>query len=131
MKPSLVILANEFSVCRLDPNADYIPDFSNWFLSITKTEDELSVVCEESKAPPGSRSEPGWKCLKVEGPLDFGLTGILSGISGVLAGNEISIFAVSTFDTDYILLKKHSLSLAIKALKNAGYPVSENPGEQS
>ena len=86
------------------------------FFSITKTQDELSVVCSEDKVPQDVKVEKGWRCLKVEGPLDFGLTGILSSLAQPLAEAKISIFAISTFDTDYIMIKKENLQKAIIVL---------------
>lgn len=86
------------------------------FFSITKTQDELSVVCTEDRVPEGVKVEKGWRCLKVEGPLDFGLTGILSSLAQPLAEAKISIFAISTYDTDYIMIKKENLQKAVAIL---------------
>ena len=86
------------------------------FFSITKTQDELSVVCSEDRVPQDVKVEKGWRCLKVEGPLDFGLTGILSSLAQPLAEAKISIFAISTFDTDYIMVKKENLQRAVAIL---------------
>lgn len=91
------------------------------FWSITKTAEELSVLCEEKFVPQQIKQEPGWRCIKVNGPLDFGLTGILSSLAGALAKAGISIFAVSTYDTDYLLVKQENLELAVGALKDAGH----------
>jgi len=82
-------------------------------------------VLPEDVGLSGTRREAGWACIKVLGPLDFGLTGILADISRVLAEEEISIFAVSTFDTDYILIKQDSVSKAVTALEKAGYQFSD------
>ncbi len=86
------------------------------FFSITKTSDELSVVCPEEKVPRDVKVEGGWRCLKVEGPLDFGLTGILASLAQPLAEAKISIFSLSTYDTDYIMIKKNNLQKAIEVL---------------
>lgn len=86
------------------------------FFSITKTQDELSIVCLEDKVPQDVKVEKGWRCLKVEGPLDFGLTGILSSLAQPLAEARISIFAISTFDTDYIMIKKENLQKTVAIL---------------
>src|SRR5689334_16436306 len=86
------------------------------FFSITKTSDELSIVCSEDKVPQDVKVEKGWRCLKVEGPLDFGLTGILSSLAQPLAEAKISIFAISTFDTDYIMVKNENLQKAVAVL---------------
>ena len=86
------------------------------FFSITRTQDEVSVVCPEEKVPQDVKVEKGWQSLKVEGPLDFGLTGILSSLTQPLAEAKISIFAISTFDTDYIMIKKENFQKAISIL---------------
>jgi hypothetical protein len=86
------------------------------FLSITRTADELSIVCEESLAPAGAKVQPGWRAFKVEGPLDFSLTGIMATLAAPLATAKISLFAVATFDTDYLLVSERDLEAAIAAL---------------
>ncbi|AAM06197.1 TPA: ACT domain-containing protein [Methanosarcina acetivorans] len=129
-KLTLSILKSMFGICRLDSGSE-IPTwvYESSFFSITKTPEELSLVCPESSIPVNIpekvRTEKGWSCLKVEGPLDFGLTGILAGISKVLADNYISVFAVSTYDTDYILIREKCLKLAVRALEEAGYEVRD------
>ena len=122
MKLNLNILEGSFSIHRLSPN-DEIPNqiFQNQFYSITKTDEELSVVCASSIHLDSERPETDWSCIKILGPLDFSLTGILADISAVLAKAEISIFAISTFDTDYILIKSEKLQAAKKALEQAEY----------
>lgn len=115
---TLSVMAIPLAVVRLDVSSS-IP---NWgiegaeFFSITKTREELSIVCPEEKVPRDAKSEKGWRCFKVEGPLDFGLTGILSSLAQPLAEAKVSIFAISTFDTDYILVKKENLQKAIDIL---------------
>ena len=86
-----------------------------------KTENELSLVCSEVIEVQSLQSSKGWKCIKVAGPLDFNLTGILTGISDILAKANISIFAISTFDTDYLLVRTQDLSSARTKLRQAGY----------
>jgi hypothetical protein len=122
MKLNLNILDGSFAIHRLSPN-DEIPSetYQNQFYSITKTDEETSVVCSSSVHLDSERSETGWSCIKVLGPLDFSLTGILADISAVLAKAEISIFAISTFDTDYIMIKSEKLQAAKKALQQAEY----------
>lgn len=118
------VLDGNFGVCRL-ASASEIPEWAleSDFYSITKTSDELSIVCSEAAVPENVICERGWKGLKVDGPLDFGLTGILAGISAVLAGKEVSIFAVSTYDTDYVLVRNKDLETAVEALEEAGYVI--------
>lgn len=127
-KLTLSIMDSMFGIYRLDPGSE-IPAwaYEGSFISITRTPEELSVVCPESSIPANIpekvRAERGWKCLKVEGPLDFGLTGILAGISRVLADHGISIFAVSTYDTEYLLLRENDLKYAVRALEEADYEI--------
>ncbi len=121
---SMKVLENEFSVVRLALDED-IPKwaFESDYFSITKTDDELSIVCDTQVVPSNDNYviENHWKALKVMGPLDFSLVGILSKISKILVDESISIFAISTYDTDYILVKKDVLANAICALKNNNY----------
>ena len=122
MKLQLSVLESLFTIHRFPPNHE-IPNqvYGNEFYTISKTEDELLIVCNASIQLNSEKSETGWSCLKVVGPLDFSLTGILAEISTVLAEAKISIFAISTFDTDYILIKTEKLPLAIEALLASGY----------
>jgi hypothetical protein len=123
-KLTIRLLEEKYGVCRLD-NSEAIPNwaFGSEFYSITKTSDELSVLCLQRDIPEGVKYEGEWRVLKVLGPLDFSLIGILASISGLLAQSGISIFAVSTYDTDYILVKGCNVEKAIKALYNEGYKV--------
>ncbi|MCC6364238.1 MAG: ACT domain-containing protein [Bryobacterales bacterium] len=95
------------------------------FLSVTRTADELSVVCSQSAAPPAVTHDPGWRALRVAGPLDLSLIGVLLSIAQPLADAGISLFAVSTFDTDYVLIKEASLPQAVAALTAEGHTVDE------
>lgn len=121
-KPDLRFLHTRFAVCRLEPLSDVPPwAMRGEFFSVTRTEDELSVVCDEGAVPEGAVCAKGYAALKVLGPLDFSLIGILSSISAVLAGAGVSIFAVSTYDTDYILMRETDRAAAQDALHSAGY----------
>ena len=122
--PALTLLQAQFTVHRLPADAG-IPEavLNNPFFSVARTSDELSIVVPEEVVVKSARQESGWSCIKVLGPLDFGLTGILAGISKILAEEGISIFAVSTFDTDYILVKQEACEHAMRALEAAGYPL--------
>ncbi len=119
-KLKLSILPNEYAIHRFSPESD-IPTLTGNFLSVTRTEDELSILCDADIALNSDESESGWACIKVLGPLDFFLTGILAKFSSVLAEAEISIFAISTYDTDYILVKKEKLVAAKDVLLQTGY----------
>ncbi len=118
----LSILEDLFTVHRFPPDHEILkPVYESQFYSISKTENELSIVCSSSILLDSESSETSWSCIKVLGPLDFSITGILADISAVLAKAEVSIFAISTFDTDYILVKSEKLSVANEALQKAGY----------
>ena len=123
-KLNMKLLEGKYGVCRLSTD-EAVPSwaFKGEFFSITKTEDELSIVCLEENISEKIKSEKGWRVLKVEGPLDFSLVGILSKISGLMAKNNISIFAISTYDTDYILIKDENIKKAIEVLNEDYYNV--------
>lgn len=122
----LSVLPGDFAVVRL-PATAALPDWAlaSAFLTWSKTPDESSLVCESRLVPLGTKPvELGWRCLKVEGPLDFALTGILAQIATPLADAKISIFALSTYDTDYVLVRGTDLGAARSALSQAGLHVS-------
>ena len=117
-KLTLSILREQLAVCRLEANAK-IPAWalnSDSLSSITRTRDELSIVCLEANIPEGIKVEKNWRAFKVEGPLDFSLTGILASLANPLAEASISIFAISTFDTDYLLVRADKFEAAAKVL---------------
>jgi hypothetical protein len=120
-KLSLSVLPNSLAVCQLktsDPVPDWI--FSLPFWSITHTLDEISIVLPLENVLPGWKAETGWRGIKILGPLDFSLTGVLVSIANPLAQAGISIFAISTFDTDYLLVKADNLSRTIEILSRHG-----------
>ena len=123
-KLTLELLQGSYAVSRQNPT-DEIPGwaFKGAFLSITRTMEELSIVCSEEEVPENTTCERGWNILKIVGPLDFTLIGILAPICAILAQQRISIFAVSTFDTDYILVKAEKINKAREALCAEGYNV--------
>jgi uncharacterized protein len=122
----LVILAERLSVCRLDTNAP-IPDWAvgESFLSISRTRDELSVICEDHFVPAGVQVSRGWRGFKIVGPLDLDLVGSLVSVAVPLAHSNISILPIGTFETDYVLVRDRQLGDAIKALRFAGFDVVE------
>ena len=121
----LQIIEGKFSVCKVE-NLRAV-NFNVPWLFVGKTDAEISVVWLTADVPHATLArEDGWRALRVAEPMDFGLTGVLAGISTVLAQAGISIFAVSTFDTDYILIKAENLGLAQTALEAGGYTI-ENP----
>ena len=119
---TLRLLDETFLIFRFN-GSDEIPAevLQSSFYNISKTDEELSIVCPASLKLNGKHFEADWSCVKVTGPLDFNVTGILANLSGVLAEAQISIFAMSTFDTDYILVKSAKIKEAIHALEAAGY----------
>ena len=127
MKPktfSLKLLADPMAVCRLDP-ASAVPDWidRSAFYSVTRTDQELTIVCAAALVAQGTTSETGWRCLRVEGPLDFSETGIIFSLTQPLAKNNISVFVISTFDTDYFMVKETDLAKTIDVLTVAGHEI--------
>jgi hypothetical protein len=112
---NLSVLKDIYGVCRLKPD-EAVPAWAmtGEFYTVSKTSEELSIVCESSLIPDGIRAELGWKVIKIEGPLDFALIGILASLSTTLADQRVSIFAVSTFDTDYLMVKEKEQKKAVK-----------------
>lgn len=123
-KLNLEVLSEKLAVCRLPADAQ-VPKWawSDSLSSVTRTGDELSVVCAEGAVPNDVTRTPGWRAIKVRGPLDFDLVGILARLSEVLAQAGVSIFAISTYDTDHILVRDTQLDAAVKALNDAGHEV--------
>jgi Uncharacterized conserved protein len=118
------LLDEKYSVCRLDKdNGIPIWALQGDFFSITKTMDELSIVGLQENIPDDIRCEKNWRILKIEGQLDFSLVGILASISNLMAEAQISIFALSTYDTDYILVKENNIDSAISTLIKHNYDV--------
>jgi hypothetical protein len=117
-------LTGELAVCRLPVDAPVPAPSAGALWSVTRTADELSIVCPLADAPAGAEVERGWRALQVAGPLDFGLTGVLAAIAARLADADVSIFAVSTYDTDYVLVREAALPAAAEALRRAGHDVS-------
>ncbi|MEG0857198.1 MAG: ACT domain-containing protein [Terrisporobacter sp.] len=121
---TLKLLDRVYAVCRLDKGQPV----EQWalegdFSSITKTEDEISLVCLDNKVPSHIKHEGNLRTLKIEGPLDFSLVGILSKISTLMSNKNIPIFAMSTYDTDYILIKNDEINKAIEILEQNNYNV--------
>ena len=119
---SLTILPERLAICRLPLDAA-IPECPPQarFWSVTRTTEELSIVLPEESVSPGWQAETGWRGLKVQGPLDFDLTGILASLVEPLAGAGVSIFAISTYDTDYILVREKDLEKAKRVLMASGH----------
>ena len=121
---TLVPLDGTFAVCRLAADAP-VPGWAAGgpFVSLTRTADELSLVCRQEVVPEGVRCERGWRCLRVAGTLAFSLVGVLASLLGPLAEAGVSVFVISTFDTDYLLVKEQDLSCAVEVWVAVGQPV--------
>ncbi|NJL25430.1 MAG: ACT domain-containing protein [Calothrix sp. SM1_5_4] len=114
----------EFSIGRYSADIRIEALYSRNFCSITRTTQEVSVVCESDLLPPGAISrEDGWACLEVDGTWDFSVSAVLSRIGAALSSKEVSVFAASTFDTDYILVKRKILDKIRSALKGSGVDI--------
>ncbi|PIP52914.1 amino acid-binding protein [Candidatus Beckwithbacteria bacterium CG23_combo_of_CG06-09_8_20_14_all_34_8] len=113
----LSILPEKLGICHFEKNSE-IPEWAKSlrFCSITRTEDELSIVCAQGKIPAGVLIEKDWRAFKVEGPLGFSLTGIVASLSNPLAEANISIFYISTYETDYLLVEEKNLEKTKKIL---------------
>ncbi|MDL2342794.1 ACT domain-containing protein [Deinococcus sp. MIMF12] len=114
----------ELAVAQLPPGAP-LPTLGGVLFSLTRTPDELSLVCEAAHLPPGVRHQAGWAALKLHGPFDFGLTGILAAVLEPLRKAGVGIFALSTFDTDDVLVPAARLPDALAALRGAGHTVAD------
>ena len=121
----LKLLDGRMSVCRLEPTSG-IPGWAtrSTLFSVTRTADELSVVCPQGDVPPGVRSEGGWRVFALEGPFEFSAVGVLESVATPLAGAGVGIFVLSTYDTDYVLVKEEGVDLAASALRARGHEVA-------
>ncbi|HEY1859558.1 MAG TPA: ACT domain-containing protein [Gemmataceae bacterium] len=122
---ALVVLPELYAVCRLDAGASVPPwAIAGSICSITRTAEELSVVCAQDAVPDGVVCERGMRCLRVGGTIPFSVVGILASLTAPLAEAEISVFALSTFDTDYLLVKERDLAATVDVLRQRGSVVS-------
>ncbi len=123
-KLTLSILPDTFAVCQLEPNAA-LPAWATRgsFFSLTRTSEELSIVCLQEDVPADVLAEKAWRSLKIEGPMDFAFTGVLASLARPLADAGVSIFTLATYDTDYLLIKEQDLSRAVLALSDEGHQI--------
>jgi hypothetical protein len=123
-KLTIAVLEGTFAICRLDADAT-LPGWVGGgpLVSTTRTRDELSVVCPQDLVPKRTRCERGWRCLRVVGTLDFALVGVLAALVVPLAAAGVSVFAISTFDTDLLLVRESDLERAKEALRRAGHAI--------
>ena len=131
-KVTLILQAGEYATCRLLPS-EPVPAWADsaGFSSITRTADELSIICAAALVPANVRAERGWRLLKFQGPFAFTATGILSSVLAPLATAKVGILAVATFDTDYLLVKAENLDATVRSLKAAGHTVRAGAGAPS
>ncbi len=117
-------LPYDLTVCKVASLADV--DLDSEFFFLGKTDEELSLVCRTEDVPAATTErDDGWKGFRIEGVLEFSMIGILSKLSGILAENEIGLFAVSTYNTDYILVKEANFAKALEVLAAEGYTIVE------
>jgi len=121
---NFTLLPDTFAIVRMSPT-DAIPGWAEGgpFVSMTRTQSELSVVCRERSVPAGSHADRGWQCLRVEGPIPLKTVGIAAEFSSVLARVGVSIFPIATYETDYVLVKGDQIEIAVDALRTAGHSV--------
>jgi hypothetical protein len=117
-------LPDLYAIFRLDPDAS-VPDwvYDSPFWSVTRSDSELSIVCAEEDLPDETRAERGWSALELVGPLDFTLTGVVASLVSPLAEDGVPIFILSTFETDYLLVRENDLTRAVESLRTAGHTV--------
>jgi hypothetical protein len=125
---TLFLLPGRFAICRLDPQAP-APAWAEGgaLTSVTRTSDELSVICGETRVPTGTECESGWRGMQVEGTFDFETVGVLASLAAPLAEAGVPMLCVSTFDTDYLLVREGNLGRAAEALAGAGHRMVESP----
>ena len=120
-------VAGSYAICRMSPG-DSLPPWvvNGTFFSVTRTPTALSVVCDVASVPSDVKADAPWSALAVRGPLDLNMTGVLAGLATPLANAGISIFAVSTYDTDYVLVRSHDMDRAVRVLRAAGHNISDD-----
>lgn len=123
MPLKLTAVQGEFAVCKI-PSWDLAAP-GGTFVFCAKTDEEISLVCESAHIPAQAIAvENGWRMFKIDGPLDFGMVGVIAGISALLAENRIPIFAISTFDTDYLLVRNEHYEKSKQVLRQSGYDIA-------
>ena len=122
----LTLLKDKYAICSL-PNDALIPDWAltQSLISITRTKKELTIVCKQDIIPPEIQSDLNWRCFRIDGSFDLNQTGVISSISSPLADAGISIYVISTFDTDYFLVKQQNLDQTISTLSNSGHSLKK------
>ena len=123
-KLNLSLLPHMYAVCQLHPDK-HIPYWSllGDFVSLTRTHEELSIVCQQDNVPDDIEAERGWRCLQVQGAFDFSATGVHASLAIPLAEAEISVLAIATYATDYLLIKEQNVERALQVLEQAGHHI--------
>jgi hypothetical protein len=129
---TLDLVPGSYAICRWAPG-ELLPSWvmQGEFFTVTRTPAELSAVCAVEAVPPGVKAEGPWSMLAVRGPLAFNLTGVLAGLATPLAAAGISIFAMSTYDTDYVLVRNDAVERAVQVLREAGHIIQEGQDARS
>jgi hypothetical protein len=121
---SLLVVPGRYAICRLDLSAPFPPwPVAGELFAVARTKDEMSVVCPEETVPPGTHCEIGWRCFRVAGAIPFSAVGILADLTTALAEARISVFALSTFDTDCLLVRDTEFSTACEVLRGRGHVI--------
>lgn len=121
----LTLLPQSLAIFKLDPAAP-VPDWiwASKFLTVTRTTEEFSIICDASLVPASVSAEGGWRALKMEGPFEFTQIGVLASVANPLAAAQVSILSIATYDTDYVLVTEPDLPAALQALGAAGHQVN-------
>ncbi len=129
LERSLLLFEDVFAICRLDRDAP-VPEWATrgHFFSVARTPDELSVVCPQTSVPKTNDCETGWRCLKIESPFEFDLSGMISSIAAPVAEADIDVFVVATQDSDYFMVRGRDLERTISMLSERGYRVELQRG---
>jgi len=125
MQLKLEPIPDRLAICRLEPDEELPSWVSGDFVSLTRTKEELSIVCRQELVPEEILCEQDWRGLRVVGQLDFTLVGIIASLTSTLAERGVSVFVVSTYDTDYLLIKEESFAVAKSALAEVGHTINE------
>jgi hypothetical protein len=120
----LSVLSPTFAICRLAADAP-VPDWAlrGSFFTVSRTDDELSIVCEAALVPSGVQAELPWRALKLHGPIPFVVTGVIASLTKPLADAKVSVSVIATYDTDYLLVRSETLTAAMRALREAGFEI--------
>jgi hypothetical protein len=123
-KLRIAILPGSLAVCRLAPDAPLPSWIRGPFTTVSRTDEELSIVCDAEAVPEGVQAERNWRVVRVQGPIPFEVTGVAAALVSPLAEARISVFPIATFDTDYLLLKEETFDRAVDVLRAAGHDVA-------